>query len=114
MANFIEQRGNPSNFYDYTRMSVKTFDYILDAENSDLESDPSNGSILGLPTKRKTLTMKSPSCFCNSGSGEHYKIDSIEFALKPRSTAEEVYTEFEPEDLESAEPKLKATPNKSP
>lgn len=45
-----------------------------------------SNSILGLPTKCKTLTMKSLSCFCNGGSSEHHKIGSINFALKPRWT----------------------------
>lgn len=72
-------------------------------------------SILGLPTKCKTLVMKSISCFCNSsGSCEHYKIGSINFPVKPRWTVEEVFKEFEPEDLESAKPELTPTPNKSP
>lgn len=48
--------------------------------------------------------IKSLSCFSNSGFCEHYKIGSIE----------EVFTEFEPEDFESAEPELTPTLNKSP
>ncbi|KAL4702015.1 hypothetical protein ACJJTC_013575 [Scirpophaga incertulas] len=28
--NYEEQRQNPDKFYDYTRMSVETFDYILE------------------------------------------------------------------------------------
>lgn len=72
-----------------------------------------SSSILGLPTKCKTLTMKSLSCFCNSGFCEHYKVGSINFALKPRWTVEEVFTESEPEDLESAERELISTQNKS-
>ncbi|KAK0158077.1 hypothetical protein PV327_011156 [Microctonus hyperodae] len=68
--------------------------------------------ILSLPTKCKTLTMKSLSCFCNNVSCEHYKIGSINFALKPRWTVDEVFTESEPEDLESAKPKLTLMPNK--
>nr|CAH7719872.1 unnamed protein product [Callosobruchus chinensis] len=71
-------------------------------------------SILGFPNKCKTLTMKSLSCFCNSGSCEHYKIGSINFAVKPCLTVEEVFTESEPEDLESVETELTPTPNKSP
>ncbi|KAF9798760.1 hypothetical protein SFRURICE_021557, partial [Spodoptera frugiperda] len=73
-----------------------------------------SSSILGLPTKCKTLTMKNLSCFCNSGSCEHYKIGTVNFALKPRWTVEEVFTESEPEDHESAKPELTPTPNKSP
>lgn len=63
--------------------------------------------ILGRPTQCKTLTMKSLSCFCTSGSCDHYKIGSINFA--PRWTVEEVFTESEPEDLESAERELTFT-----
>ena len=72
-----------------------------------------SSSILGLSTKCKTLIMKSLSCFCNSGSCEHYKIGSVNFALKPKWTVEEVFTDSEPEDLESAERELTSTPNKS-
>ncbi|KAF5275007.1 hypothetical protein FQA39_LY06944 [Lamprigera yunnana] len=72
-----------------------------------------SSSIFGFPNKCKTLTMKSLSCFYNSVSCEHYKIGSINFALKPTWTVE-VFTASELEDLESAEPKLIPTPNKSP
>lgn len=65
-----------------------------------------SSSILGIPTKRITLTMKSLSCFCNSGSCEHYKIGSINYAQKPRWTVEKVFTESEPEDFESAKPEM--------
>lgn len=58
--------------------------------------------------------MKSLSCFCNSGSCEHYKIGNINFALNPRWTIDEVFTESEPEDCEAAKPGLTPTPNKSP
>ncbi|XP_049871225.1 uncharacterized protein LOC126373477 [Pectinophora gossypiella] len=73
-----------------------------------------SSSNLGLPTKCKMLTMKSLSCFCNNASCDHYQIGSINFALNPRWTVEEVFTESEPEDLESAEGELASLPNKSP
>ena len=69
--------------------------------------------ILGIQTKCKTLTMKSLSCFYNGESCEHYKIGSINIVLKPRCTVEKVFTESEPEDLESAMSELKPTLSKS-
>ncbi|KAJ8719460.1 hypothetical protein PYW08_011635 [Mythimna loreyi] len=72
-----------------------------------------SSSIPGLPTKCKTLTMKTLSCFCNRGSCEHYKIGSINFALKPKLTVEEVFTESEAEDLEPAKSELTPTQTKS-
>lgn len=69
--------------------------------------------ILGLPKKCKTITMKSLSCFCNI-SCEHNKIGNINYTVKRKWTVEEVFTESEPEDLESVKPELKLTPNKYP
>ncbi|KAL3287404.1 hypothetical protein HHI36_001877 [Cryptolaemus montrouzieri] len=46
------------------------------------------------------------------GSCKHYKIGSINFALKHKW--KEVFTNSEPEDLECAKPELNPIPNKSP
>lgn len=56
--NYEEQRQCPDKFYDYTRMSVETFDYILEAIKRDLESGINPKRYRGIsPAEKLYLTL---------------------------------------------------------
>jgi hypothetical protein len=56
--NYEEQRQNPDKFYDYTRMSVETFDYILETIKSDLQSGINPKSFRGIsPAEKLYITL---------------------------------------------------------
>ncbi|CAH2014479.1 unnamed protein product, partial [Acanthoscelides obtectus] len=52
-----------------------------------------SSSISDLPANCITLTMRSLSCFCNTGICEHFKIGNITYDLNPRLRVEDVFSE---------------------